>query len=152
MKARLCPGVYRFLPIDDQHPKFARYKKRPRTCRGQGSSAGEKGLVTGRYRRAVTAEAVIEAQGDHIHILADPAVTKAASTGLRPENELLASPMNRWSYSRPTDQFGAKPYSNPTPTTPPQRVELADANSMPVSRFEDAKAVACHRRAALYVK
>src|SRR5256885_3283479 len=56
-----------------------------------------------------------------------------ATIGLTTENELLASPMNRWSYSRPTDQFGAKPYSNPTPTTPPQRVELAEASSTPVS-------------------
>ena len=47
-------------------------------------------------------------------------------------NELLASPMNRWSYSTPNDQFGAKPYSNPTPTVPPQRVALAEASSMPV--------------------
>jgi hypothetical protein len=30
--------------------------------------------------------------------------------------------MNRWSYSTPIDQFGAKPYSRPTPTVPPQRV------------------------------
>ena len=52
-------------------------QKRPRTCRGQGSSAGEKGLVTGRYRRAVTAEAVVEAQGDHIHVLGDPVVDKS---------------------------------------------------------------------------
>ena len=53
-------------------------QKRPRTCRGQGSSSGEKGLVTGRYRRSVTAEAVIEAQGDHVHILADPIVDKSS--------------------------------------------------------------------------
>src|SRR5258708_36560980 len=52
--------------------------------------------------------------------------------GLTIENELLASPRNRWSYSTPNDQFGAKPYSNPTPTVPPQRVELAAARSMPV--------------------
>src|SRR6185295_10261578 len=48
-------------------------------------------------------------------------------------NELFASPMNRWSYSTPKDQFGAKPYSHPTPTVPPQRVALAEANSKPVS-------------------
>ncbi|EHR00859.1 hypothetical protein Bra471DRAFT_01481 [Bradyrhizobium sp. WSM471] len=29
--------------------------------------------------------------------------------------------MNRRSYSKPTDQFGAKPYSIPTPNMPPQR-------------------------------
>jgi hypothetical protein len=34
----------------------------------------------------------------------------------------VISRMNRWSYSTPTDQFGAKPYSRPTPTVPPQRV------------------------------
>ena len=37
--------------------------------------------------------------------------------------------MNMWSYSMPADQFGAKPYSKPTPTTPPQRVSLAEASS-----------------------
>ena len=67
-------------------------------------------------------------------------------------NELLASPMNRWSYSRPNDQFGVKPYSNPTPTVPPQRVALAEASSTLISVIEDAKAVARHRRAALYVE
>ena len=67
-------------------------------------------------------------------------------------NELLASPMNRWLYSTPNDQFGAKPYSNPTPTVPPQRVALAEASSMPVNVVEDAKAVARHRRTALYVE
>jgi hypothetical protein len=41
MKARLCPGVYRFLPIDDQHPKFARYKKGP-------GLAGAKALLLGK--------------------------------------------------------------------------------------------------------
>ena len=60
-------------------------------------------------------------------------LTKAASTGVRPVNELLASPMNRWLYSTPNDQFGVKPYSNPTPTVPPQRVALAEASSKPVS-------------------
>src|ERR1700746_919891 len=35
-------------------------------------------------------------------------------------------PMNRWSYSKPTDQFGVKAYSNPVPKAPPQRVELAE--------------------------
>src|SRR3954452_14837907 len=49
------------------------------------------------------------------------------------ENELLAVPINRWSYSMPADQFGAKPYSQPTPTVPPQRVALAAANSFPLS-------------------
>src|SRR5580692_6150739 len=39
--------------------------------------------------------------------------------------------MKRWSYSTPTDQFGVKPYSNPVPRTPPQRVELAEARPIP---------------------
>ena len=56
---------------------------------------------------------------------------KAAAAGVRPVNVLLASPMNRWLYSTPNDQFGAKPYSNPTPTVPPQRVALAEASSVP---------------------
>ncbi len=42
-------------------------------------------------------------------------------------HKLFELPINRWSYSIPADQFGAKPYSNPTPTVPPQRVELAEA-------------------------
>ena len=54
---------------------------------------------------------------------------KAASIGLTIENELLASPIHRWLYSTPNDQFGAKPYSNPTPTVPPQRVALTAASS-----------------------
>ena len=37
--------------------------------------------------------------------------------------------MNRWLYSMPADQFGAKPYSKPTPTVAPQRVELAEKSS-----------------------
>ena len=31
-------------------------------------------------------------------------------------------PMKRWSYSKPTDQFGTKAYSMPAPTVAPQRV------------------------------
>src|SRR3954470_17041293 len=62
-----------------------------------------------------------------------------ATIGLATENELLASPRNRWSYSTPNDQFGAKPYSNPTPTVPPQRVELAAASSMPVTLLKMLK-------------
>src|SRR5260370_36961916 len=54
------------------------------------------------------------------------------TSGLTNVNELLESPMNRWSYSTPNDQFGAKPYSHPTPTVPPQRVELHAATSIPV--------------------
>ena len=52
-------------------------KKAPDNAGAKVLPAGEKGSVTGRYRRAVTAEAVIEAQGDHIHILADPVVNKS---------------------------------------------------------------------------
>src|SRR3977135_2846703 len=40
--------------------------------------------------------------------------------------------MNRLSYSTATDQFGANPNSRPVPTTPPQRVSLAESNSAPV--------------------
>src|ERR1700719_3827136 len=58
---------------------------------------------------------------------------KAALIGLTTENELFELPINRWSYSIPADQFGAKPYSQPTPTVPPQRVALAAASSAPVS-------------------
>ena len=53
--------------------------------------------------------------------------------GFATENVLFESPMKRWSYSRPTDQFGVKPYSNPTPKAPPQRVELAEAKPTPVA-------------------
>src|SRR5580692_8620012 len=45
-------------------------------------------------------------------------------------NATLGLPMKRWSYSIPTDQFGAKPYSMPAPTAPPQRVSLAVLNTM----------------------
>ena len=67
-------------------------------------------------------------------------------------NELLALPMNRWSYSTPNDQFGVKPYSNPTPTVPPQRVELAEASSVPKTFSRMLKRLLGHRRAALYVE
>ena len=43
--------------------------------------------------------------------------------------------MKRRSYSRPTVQFGEKPYSNPSPTVPPQRVELAPPAVTPVAMF-----------------
>ena len=67
-------------------------------------------------------------------------------------NELLASPMNRWSYSRPNDQFGAKPYSksNTDDAAPAGRAGRGQFNAEKV--IEDAKAVARHRRAALYVE
>src|SRR3982074_782613 len=41
--------------------------------------------------------------------------------------------MHRRSYSTATDQFGANPNSTPVPTTPPQRVSLAESNSAPVA-------------------
>src|ERR1700723_1496795 len=56
-----------------------------------------------------------------------------ATMGFATENELFELPMKRWSYSTPTDQFGVKPYSNPTPTVPPQRVAVAAASSVLVS-------------------
>ena len=128
-------------------------RKSPGAVPGRGSSLPEtRRSVAGRYRRPVTAEAVVEAQVTISTSWLIRLLRKAALIGLTTENELLASPMNRWSYSTPNDQFGVKPYSNPTPTVPPQRVELAAANSKPVSGVEDAKAVARHRRAALYVK
>src|SRR6476620_725699 len=61
------------------------------------------------------------------------------TSGLTNVNELLESPMNKWSYSTPNDQFGAKPYSNPTPTAPPQRVALAAASSTPVRLLKTLK-------------
>src|SRR5215217_5510911 len=61
------------------------------------------------------------------------------ATNAGDENELLRSPMNRWSYSTPNDQFGAKPYSNPTPTAAPQRVALAAASSTPVMLLRTLK-------------
>src|SRR5450432_398256 len=50
----------------------------------------------------------------------------AAIAGTATENELFELPIQRWSYSIPALQFGVKPYSNPTPKEPPQRVELAE--------------------------
>src|SRR5258708_28352982 len=41
--------------------------------------------------------------------------------------------MNSGWYSTATDQFGANPNSSPVPTTPPQRVSLAESNSAPVA-------------------
>ena len=77
---------------------------------------------------------------------------KSALTGLTTENELLELPINRWSYSIPADQFGAKPYSQPTPTVPPQRVALAAASSLPPSVAKTLKRLSCYCRAALEVK
>src|ERR1700686_3505456 len=48
-------------------------------------------------------------------------------------NVTLGLPMNRWSYSTATDQFGAKPTSIPVPTAPPQRVSLAKLNGTPAA-------------------
>src|SRR6516164_11378408 len=56
-------------------------------------------------------------------------LSTAARRGSMPTVKVLfARPMNRWSYSTPNDQFGVKPYSKPTPTVPPQRVELVEAH------------------------
>jgi hypothetical protein len=52
----------------------------------------------------------------------------------------------------PADQFGAKPYSNPTPTVPPKRVELAEATPTPPNRGEYVITIARHRHAALHVQ
>ena len=61
--------------------------------------------------------------------------------------------MNRWSYSTPADQFGAKPYSRPTPTAPPQRVSsLVEATRTPVPVIKHAVAIRGHGRAALDVE
>ena len=80
--------------------------------------------------RSVAAEAVVEPDGDHIRGEAD--LTSAPATiGLTTEKELFTLPKNKWSYSAPTDQFGANPHSNPTPTVSPQRVTLADATVTP---------------------
>ena len=67
-------------------------------------------------------------------------------------NELLASPMNRWSYSTPNDQFGVEAVlkSNTDGGAPAGRVCRGQFSAENV--LEDAKAVARHRRAALYVK
>src|SRR6516225_12106253 len=46
---------------------------------------------------------------------------------MTPEKIVSLLPMKRWSYSKPTDQFGEKAHSIPVPMTPPQRVELAEA-------------------------
>ena len=55
-------------------------EKAPARCRGQGSASPERTRsVTGRYWRPVTAEAVVQAHGDHIHVLADPVVEKSGS-------------------------------------------------------------------------
>ena len=80
---------------------------------------------------AVTAEAVVDAQGDHVDVLADPIVEYPKRHGSATENELFAFPIHRWSYSTPKDQFGAKPYSNPTPKVPPQRVAVAATRPPP---------------------
>src|SRR5258708_32805778 len=41
--------------------------------------------------------------------------------------------MNSGWYSTATDQFGANPNSSPVPTTPLERVALAESNSAPVA-------------------
>ena len=59
-------------------------------------------------------------------------------------------PMNRWLYSTPNDQFGAKAYSTPAPTVPPQRVSSARSSTVP--RQQAFIAVVGHRRTALDVE
>ena len=59
--------------------------------------------------------------------------------------------MNKWSYSIPADQFGAKPYSQPTQgATPTGRACRGQFNAG--GGIEDAKAVVSHRRATLHVE
>src|SRR5437764_13861499 len=64
-------------------------------------------------------------------VLAVMEVTTGASPGVK--NVLPSLWLKIWSYSMPALQFGAKPYSQPTPTVPPQRVRSAEANPMPVA-------------------
>ena len=87
--------------------------------------------------------------GAHVDILPD-SVGAVSPTGAAVVKVTVRLPRNRWSYSRPTDQFGAKPTSMPVPIAPPQRVSLADRRGAPVAVIAIVLVVG-DRGAALHV-
>ncbi len=89
--------------------------------------------VAGGDRGSPGYEAIVDAQGQHVHVLPDPILTMPARWGSAVLKELFEVPIRRWSHSAPIDQFGAKPYSNPTPSVPPQRVEPDVTRPVPVA-------------------
>ena len=61
-------------------------------------------------------------------------------------------PIHRWSYWTPNDQLGVKPYSNPTPRVPPQRVALCRNQTSPSDRVQYREAIVGYSRAALDIE
>src|SRR5689334_20622449 len=84
-------------------------------------------------RRTPCPKAIVDAQGQHVHVLTERSFRKPAKRASVVVKELLAFPIQRWSYSMPNDQFGVKPYSKPTPNVPPQRVAPDVTRPTPVA-------------------
>ena len=91
----------------------------------RGGAAATAGLVLGAVAAAFLAWWV----GDNIGLGAYNHLL-ATSPGVK--NVLLLFSLKIKSYSIPALQFGAKPYSQPTPTVPAHRVRSAEANPTPV--------------------
>ena len=101
--------------------------------------------------RAVTAEAVVEARGDHIHVLADPVVNKSgrnSGTGERIVG-IAHEQMIVLNTERPV-WCEAVLKSNTDSAAPAGRACRGQFSAENV--LQDAKTIARHRRAALYVK
>src|SRR3984893_13338590 len=121
----------------------------PARCRG--SSSPERS-VAGRYWCPVTAEAVVDAQGDHIHILADPVVEETDKTQIGSRERIIRVAHKQvivFNTGGPIRCEAILP-SNTHGATPAGRACRGQFNAGKV--IEDAKAVARHCRAALEVK
>ena len=88
--------------------------------------AGEKS-VAGRYRRTITAEAVVHAHGDHVHVLVDATVSASSKGGY---DERIVGVAHEqvvvFDAGRPVR---SEAILESDPTVAPQRVELAEASS-----------------------
>ena len=103
-------------------------------------------------RRPVTAEAVVDAQGDHIHVLGDPAVGKVGGKHREARERIIGIAHEQvvvFNTKRPV-RCEAVLKSNAHGAAPAGRAGRGQFNIEKV--IVDAKAVARHRRTALYVE
>src|SRR6185436_11708709 len=101
---------------------------------------------------AVTAEAIVDAQGDHVHVLGDPVVEKSGVKRIEARERIIGiahEQMVVFNAERPV-RCKAVLKSNAHGATPAGRTCRRQFKI--VKRREDAKAVAGHRRATLYVE
>ena len=103
-------------------------------------------------RCAVTAEAIVDAQGDHIHVLGDPIVENSGGTQIDTRERIIGIAHEQvvvFNTKRPV-RCEAVLKSDAHGAAPAGRAGRGQFNAG--KRFEDAKAVARHRRTALYVE